>query len=125
MSRGAYTYSSPCTIRGTLRCVPTEPSPASPDLRDACEALKSAHREVVQIIEGTPDHQQAFESASLYRELAEDLAQQAADLRAAMAARIWEAESLSLTSLAARVGVSKSRAAQFIRAARGNDEPKE
>jgi hypothetical protein len=105
--------------------VPTQPDPATPDLDHVYEALQLAHSDVVQAIQGTADHQRAFEAASHYRELAEQLAKQAADLRAAMAARIWSAESLSLTALASRVGVSKARAAQFLRAAQTGDETKE
>jgi hypothetical protein len=105
--------------------VPTPPEPAAPNVEHAYEALELAHDDVIRAIEGTTDNQRAFEAASHYRELAEQLAKQAADLRAAMAARIWSAESLSLTALASRVGVSKARAAQFLRAAQIGDDPKE
>lgn len=105
--------------------MPPQQDPATPDLDQASEALQLAHRGMIRAIEDTPDHQRAFEAASHYRELAEQLAKQAADLRAAMAARIWSAESLSLTALASRVGVSKARAAQFLRAAQPGDDQKE
>ena len=45
-------------------------------------------------------------------------APEASELRTQAAARIWQAEELSLAALAERIGVSKARADQLIRAAR-------
>ena len=64
---------------------------AAEDLDCALAAVKESHARVRQV----------FESH--------------AELRTEIAGRVWDAQRLSLAALAARVGVSKSRAEQMIK----------
>ena len=75
-------------------------------------------------IEATPEPGLAFERATALREVTDRMVGEAADLRARMAARIFESEKMSLATLANRIGVSKARADQFIRSAKSNPQGK-
>jgi hypothetical protein len=85
---------------------------------EALDALTAAYREAVATINAIPDPQRAFEYATQLANALRDTYQEASELRTHAAARIWEAEELSLAALAERIGVSKARADQLIRAAR-------
>jgi hypothetical protein len=89
--------------------------------RQSFEALREAHAQAVAAVEGVPDAQRAFEAATELVAVTDALVGDSAAARARMVRRIWEAEKLSLAALATRIGVSKSRADQFIRAARTDD----
>jgi hypothetical protein len=84
----------------------------------ALDALTTAYREAVATINAIPNPQRAFEYATQLANALRDTYQEASELRTHAAARIWEAEELSLAALAERIGVSKARADQLIRAAR-------
>jgi 3-methyladenine DNA glycosylase/8-oxoguanine DNA glycosylase len=95
----------------------TQPEDAA---ADALDALTRAYREAVATINAIPNAQRAFEYATQLANTLRDTYQQASELRTQAAARIWEAEELSLAALAERIGVSKARADQLIRAARAS-----
>jgi len=90
-------------------------------LRTAIAAMRSAYGRAAAAIEAIPDPQEAFEKAGELRSAADDLVGEAASLRARMVQRIWEAETMSLAALANKIGVSKTRADQFLRTARATD----
>jgi hypothetical protein len=91
---------------------------AEREVAQALDALAKAHKEAMAAIDAITDPQQAFERATTLANLLGDMRSEAAELRARTAARIWEAEELSLAALAERIGVSKARADQIIRAAK-------
>src|SRR5215211_6387960 len=95
----------------------TQPEEAA---AQALDALTTAYQEAVATINAIPDPQRAFEYATQLANALRDTYQQASELRTQAAARIWEAEELSLAALAERIGVSKARADQLIRAARAS-----
>lgn len=91
-------------------------------------ALLAAYEETAAAIEAMPDPAHGFSQATKLRDLVDQLVGRAAELRALMAGKVWEAEELSLAALATRIGVSKGRADQFIRAAKAAkaaDQPRE
>lgn len=88
---------------------------AADDVDQALQAFQAAYEHAATLIARMSQPQQAFEQATALREIGDQLVGKAADLRARMARRIWEAEKMSLASLADRIGVSKARADQFIR----------
>jgi hypothetical protein len=94
-------------------------------LRTAIAAMRSAYAQAAAAIEAIPEPQQAFEKAGELRSAADGLVGEAASLRARMVQRIWEAETMSLAALANRIGVSKTRADQFLRTARATGETSE
>lgn len=83
----------------------------------ALDLLRRAYKDAADLIENTPAAEQAFESATELAGSLRAVAEDAAELRARMAARIWKAEEMSLAALAQRIGVSKARAAQLIKTA--------
>jgi YesN/AraC family two-component response regulator len=95
----------------------TQPEEAA---AQALDALTAAYQQAVATINAIPDRQRAFEYATQLANTLRDTAQRASELRTQAAARIWEAEELSLAALAERIGVSKARADQLIRAARAS-----
>ena len=86
---------------------------------DALEALSRAYEEAARAIRAIPEPQRAFAFATRLAKEMRDAHEQASELRSEQVARIWEAEELSLAKLAQRIGVSKARADQLIRAAKG------
>lgn len=86
-------------------------------LAAAHAALTRAYDQAVKAIEATPDPQEAFDAATGLASVLRRHADHAAELRTQAVARIWEKERISLSTLAGRIGVSKTRADQFIRAA--------
>jgi hypothetical protein len=93
-------------------------------LDDALARLRKAVADAMAAIEKTPEPTRAFELATALREAVDGLVGEAADLRARMAARIYDSEKMSLAALARRIGVSKARADQFIRSARSSPQAK-
>jgi hypothetical protein len=104
---------------------PPEPSPDAADVEQALRSVQLAYDQTEALIEAMPDPQQAFERATELRETTDKLVGQAAELRARMAGRVWDAEKMSLASLADRIGVSKSRADQLLRIARTGPNKRE
>ena len=76
----------------------------------ACEAAR-------QEAAAAPDMLEAYNRASQLLEAISGERGQMARWRAKMAARIYRAQGLSLADLARKLGMSKSRADQFVRAA--------
>jgi DNA-directed RNA polymerase specialized sigma24 family protein len=80
--------------------------------------LRVAFEQLRDHIAADADAVTAFHLATELRDEADALVSDAAVLRARMALRVMETEGLSLAQLAERLGTSKSRADQFVRAAR-------
>jgi hypothetical protein len=81
----------------------------------ALASLRDAYGEAVTVIHGDSQAQHAFESATALADTLRQLAENAASLRAQTAVRIAAEEKLSLSVLAARIGVSKARAEQLVK----------
>jgi DNA-binding transcriptional regulator YiaG len=88
------------------------------DLRARAEALLTA-------IEADPDSQAGIVAATELAALVRRIADDAATLRAKLAARIRDQEKLTLAVLAERIGVSVSRADQLVKAAKNADKQRE
>jgi hypothetical protein len=88
------------------------------DVRSALDAVVRAHEQATALITAVEDADEAFRLATELRDTVDLLVGKAAGLRATMARRIYEREQLSLSGLAQRLGVSKSRADQFLQTAR-------
>jgi hypothetical protein len=89
---------------------------------DLIAAIQDAYQAAASAIAATPDPNQGFALATELANLLRGLADAGAELRAQAVVRIWEAEQLSLSTLAQRIGVSKARADQLIKAARPKPE---
>lgn len=90
---------------------------AEAQTQERMTALETAYDAAATAIERDPDARRAFKWTNELAALLARLGGQTARLRAATAARVAEDEKLSLTGLADRLSVSKSRAAQFKREA--------
>ena len=99
-----------------------EPKGDPGELTATISALREAYDRAVTAIEGHPDRQQALDAATRLADQLRTIADSAAELRARVVERIWEEESLSLTGLGSRVGVSKARAAQILQVAKKSRE---
>jgi hypothetical protein len=91
----------------------------------ALASLRDAYEQATAVIHGDSQAQHAFESATALADTLRQLAENAASLRARTAARIATEEKLSLSVLAARIGVSKARADQLIKSVKDNDQGSE
>lgn len=85
--------------------------------------MREAFARAVAAIQASPDAEQAFRDASALGDLAKQLERETADFRAYLAARILDANTLSITQLARILGVSRSRAAQLVTAGRSKETP--
>lgn len=83
--------------------------------------LRDAYGAGARAVERVSDAGRAAELAAGLVKAAEEAVGGAAQLRARMARRLLEEEGLSLAQLAARLGVSKARADQLVRAARRHE----
>lgn len=92
----------------------------APQLDPRGQALWCAYRQAASEIQSLEDQELAYESATQLADRLRDMADQAAQIRAASAARIQQAEGLSLMQLAERLGLSKARASQLVQAARAD-----
>ena len=95
--------------------------PADDAVRRSIEEIREAYRRAAQSVDSAPVGREAFDLATTLRDFLDELQGEAAELRGRAARRIWESEELSLASLADRVGVSKARAAQFVRSGQRQD----
>jgi hypothetical protein len=91
-------------------------------MEDPGKGLRRAYEVAAREVEAERDATRAVAQAAALVELADRIVSDAAMLRARMALRLLRAEGLSLAELAARIGTSKSRADQLIRAAKGGGE---
>lgn len=86
--------------------------------RGEIDAAIAAADVALDAIRHLTDSQAKLEAAGKLVEVLRSRSDEAARIRHAEAVRIYEAESLSLAQLAGRVGISKARADQIIRAER-------
>jgi hypothetical protein len=82
----------------------------------ALETIQAAYRRAASAIDKVDDAEQAFAHATDLANGLRETYQAATELRTQAVGRIWEAEELSLAKLAERIGVSKGRADQLVRA---------
>ncbi|MFI6522186.1 hypothetical protein ACIBF1_42020 [Spirillospora sp. NPDC050679] len=82
------------------------------------EDLGRAYAEVLNLLQVLPADQRTFDHASALMEMLREFVETAADERAHVAARIAEAEKLSLAGLADRIGVSRARAGQLMQSSK-------
>lgn len=82
------------------------------------EAALEAGRTALAAIHAMPDSQARIEAAGKLADCLRSVYEDAARIRHDEAVRIYEAEKLSLAQLADRVGISKARADQIVRAHR-------
>ena len=88
------------------------------DADTAITAAIDAARAAIRDIRALPDPQSRIEAAGKLADGLRAAFEEAARIRHEEAVRIYETESLSLAQLANRVGISKARADQIIRAER-------
>lgn len=92
-------------------------------LADARESLTNARRAAEAAIGRAESQEVAFavasELATAYREVADEMT----GYRVREAARLRDAESLSLAGLAKRLGISKARAEQLVNMAKAQNSP--
>lgn len=86
-------------------------------------AIRAAFARAFAAIQASPDAGQAFRDASTLGELAKQLQSETADFRAFLAARLADANTLSVTQLGRLLGMSRSRAAQLVAAGRAKENP--
>lgn len=94
----------------------------NPEVAAALAELACTMKDVATVIDTIVDPDAAFRDATtLGLHLAQHV-ETAASLRAHAAQRIYDAEKMTLAELADRIGVSKSRAHQFLDAAKKERE---
>ena len=86
-------------------------------LENTIQAIRSAYEAQAAVIRAIANPQDAYELATRLRTELDPLLTEAGQLRAQMVRRVWESEPMSLSALGRRIGVSKARADQLIRAA--------
>lgn len=94
----------------------TTDEPAGPDA--GLSAMRRLYEDVTMALQTMPDLQQAFSRATRLADDLRKMADGAALTRAKVAAQIHDAENLSLAGLATKLGMSKARANQLLKAAR-------
>lgn len=94
------------------------------DVRAAIARLAAAYEEAADVLDRLErtDPRAAYDTVRDLVETLQKLTEQAATLRAEFVGRTWEREKLSLAGLAERIGVSRSRADQLIRARKAAHE---
>lgn len=101
----------------------------SDDDREAGEQLAEILASLAELLERAAgvigrisDPHEAFRAASRFATVLRDAATEAARLRTETVARIWTAEKMSLAELAGKIGVSKTRADQLVRATKAGKD---
>ena len=87
------------------------------------DLISQAFARATASIYAWPDAAEARDAADSLQELIADLRRQAAEFRGYLAAYLMDAHGLSVTELAAFLGVSRPRASQIISAARERGNP--
>jgi len=105
--------------RGETRRDVRQPAPAA---GPGAAGIRAAFDSAVDAIRMSPDTVQAFRDASALGELGKQMEADAADLRAFLAARLATAHRLSVTRLGEVLGLSRSRAAQLVKAGRSKSD---
>jgi DNA-binding transcriptional regulator YiaG len=95
------------------------------DYAQRIEQWRAQCDDLMRAIEADPSSQRALEAATKLGEVARQIIEEAALLRGRMAMRIRDDEKLSLAVLAERIGVSKARADQLVRAAQNAEKQRE
>jgi 8-oxo-dGTP diphosphatase len=85
--------------------------------------IREAFFRATTAIHAWPDARQAMEAADQLQALARDLQREAAAARGHLAAYLMDAHGLTVTELAAFLGVTRPRASQIISAARERGNP--
>jgi hypothetical protein len=91
-------------------------------LHAALSNLSQVYEDALAAVRRISDPQRAVAAATELATLLRTKSEDASEVRNALAYRIWKAEELSLSVLAQRIGVSKARADQIIKAAKANEE---
>lgn len=86
--------------------------------RDDDDALRAAYSAAERRCREEPDPTRAYQRASSLRDDLDEFVGKAAELRAEMAFRLAREEGLSISQLAARLGLSKPRAGQLVTTAK-------
>jgi hypothetical protein len=97
---------------------PGDDAAAARELRQVIRALVRNYDRATAAVLALADPQTRYDSASEVRELLRKMHDAFAEIRTDAAAVIRESEKLSLAGLAQRIGVSKSRADEIVRAAK-------
>jgi hypothetical protein len=105
--------------RGETRGDVRQPAVAA---ESGAAAIRAAFDSAVDAVRASPDTVQAFRDASALGELGKQMEADAADLRAFLAARLATAHRLSVTRLGEMLGLSRSRAAQLVKAGRSKSD---
>lgn len=93
-------------------------SNGNPDTRVLREAYRKARDGILRLEDSFEAYERATQLANDLREMADSAAQ----LRAALVARAGTAEGLSLSELAKRLGMSKARVGQLLQVARADHQ---
>lgn len=93
----------------------------SSDLHKAIDGITAAYEAAKAVAVGGPDPDESFRATTDLAAAMRTLADAASEARAATALEIMTVNRISLAQLARRIGVSKGRADQLIRAARRAD----
>lgn len=101
------------------------PDAAEQAAEDALADLAAALQKADAAIRAIPNPGAAFAIARRFVQMCREAVAPAAAVHAHAASRIHQAEALSLAGLADRIGVSKARADQLIKAARKEAEDHE
>jgi len=96
-------------------------SESGDEIDAALAAVQRTCGNAIAAIRSTPGSQERINAAGRLADLLRDRFEEVARLRHEEAVQIWETEKLSLAALAQRVGISKARADQIIRAHRKDD----
>lgn len=94
--------------------MPTDQDPVEV-VRAALAELDRAHATAVAAVEDAPDLDSALAAVNLLHTRLQELINAVTVLRTRIVGRVWDAQRLSLSDLADRVGISKSRAEQLIK----------
>ncbi len=96
-------------------------------IADVIADLATAHHradEAIAVLKAEGLRQDALELANQIHKQLRDLEDKTAEVRVALIGDIWEAEKMTLSALADKIGVSKARADQLVRAATGRPPQK-
>jgi ADP-ribose pyrophosphatase YjhB (NUDIX family) len=87
------------------------------------EHVREAFAKATAAIHAWPSAREAMDSANKLQELVRDLQRDASEFRSFLAAYLMDAHGMTVTELAAFLGVSRPRASQIISAARERGNP--
>lgn len=94
------------------------PADLPEDLDAVIRRLKTAYEEARGLTTAIDEPQAGFAAATQLSEALQAMLDEVAEMRALIVSRIYETNTASLSELAARFGVSKTRADQLVRRGR-------